>query len=53
MAAILHLGNLEFKGNGQTQSSFEDPEQARVVAKVHIYITCMDMSILVFLVHLS
>ena len=34
VAAILHLGNLEFKGNGQTQASFQDLEQARTVAKV-------------------
>ena len=34
MAAILHLGNLEFKGSGHIQASFEDPEQARTVAKV-------------------
>ena len=35
MAAILHLGNLEFKGSGnQNLASFEEPEQAHTVAKV-------------------
>ena len=36
MAAILHLGNLEFRGNGQTMADFQDPAQARTVAKVRI-----------------
>ena len=40
MAAILHLGNLEFRGNGQTQASFQDEEQARTVAKVRVCNTC-------------
>ena len=36
VAAILHLGNLEFKGTGhQGLASFEEPDQARTVAKVY------------------
>ena len=35
VAAILHLGNLEFRGNGGTPASFQDEEQARTVAKVY------------------
>jgi myosin-1 len=34
VAAVLHLGDLEFKGNGQTHASFQDPEQALTVAKL-------------------
>ena len=35
VAAVLHLGDLEFRGNGQTHASFQDPEQALTVAKVY------------------
>ena len=36
MAAILHLGNVDFKGNSHSHSSFEDPSQAETIAKVYI-----------------
>ena len=47
VAAVLHLGDLEFKGNGQTHASFQDPEQALTVAKVYtihtsnVQLTCV------------
>lgn len=34
VAAILHLGNVDFKGNSQGHGNFEDPSQAHTVAKL-------------------
>ena len=51
MGAILHLGNLEFRGNGQTQASFEDPEQAHTVAKVYTR-TCTCVHGYVYIVYM-
>ena len=54
MGAILHLGNLEFRGNGQTQASFEQPEQAHTVAKVHESVCSIEVGVyLLYYVYVS